>query len=326
MARGRGASRLRFRLVPTVLLTLAIIVLPTVVYAWGRSSSSFTIDKVVVSGSKRVPEERLQRLLRRDYIGRNLFTVTSADVRKTFGRVSYVAAVSVDRDFPATLRVRVEEHIPVASVLAGNRWYAVSTEGFVIRSIGVAERDAATTGESAAGDGAAGGVPEADGEVGAGSPAASPSPEPSPSAAADGAAALDDGAIDADAEVQTADELAELREGPPGSGRSMPRLAAAGVVTAGRELGDPDARLAVAVVAGMPQTLRERVAVAVAENGWVTLRFSDGLEAVWGSGERSLAKGKAMRLVLEEYEKKAVRCTYIDVSAPDRVLARPVLE
>jgi hypothetical protein len=180
MARGRGASRLRFRLVPTVLLTLAIIVLPTVVYAWGRSSSSFTIDKVVVSGSKRVPEERLQRLLRRDYIGRNLFTVTSADVRKTFGRVSYVAAVSVDRDFPATLRVRVEEHIPVASVLAGNRWYAVSTEGFVIRSIGVAERDAATTGESAAGDGAAGGVPEADGEVGAGSPAASPSPEPSP--------------------------------------------------------------------------------------------------------------------------------------------------
>jgi hypothetical protein len=30
--------------------------------------------------------------------------------------------------------------------------------------------------------------------------------------------------------------------------------------------------------------------------------------------------------VLEEYEKKAVRCTYIDVSAPDRVLARPVLE
>ena len=43
MTRARRASRPRFRLLPTVLLTLAILGLPTVVYAWGRSSSSFDI-------------------------------------------------------------------------------------------------------------------------------------------------------------------------------------------------------------------------------------------------------------------------------------------
>ena len=76
MTRARGASRPRFRLLPTVLLTLAILGLPTVVYAWGRSSSSFDITTVEVAGTRLVPEKRALRLLRRDYAGHNLFTVT----------------------------------------------------------------------------------------------------------------------------------------------------------------------------------------------------------------------------------------------------------
>ena len=36
MAKGGGSSRPRFRLLPTVLLTAAILAVPTVVYAWGR--------------------------------------------------------------------------------------------------------------------------------------------------------------------------------------------------------------------------------------------------------------------------------------------------
>ncbi len=331
MTRGRGPSRLRFRLVPTILLTLAILALPTVVYAWGRNSSSFAIEKVVVTGAKRVSEERLQRLVRRHYAGRNLFTVTSADVRATLSRVSYVAAVRVDRDFPSTLRVRVEEHVPAASVLAGERWYMVSTKGFVITSLGDAAgaavgaaADGATFGgEGSGGDGAAGGQ-TAEGTIA--SPAATPEPSPSGSAAGGESDVPADAAGDAEAQVRAATELAALEAGPPDTGLDLPRLTANGPVRAGRELEDPDARLAVAVVAGMPATLREKLAVAAADDGWVTLRFADGLEAVWGDGERSLAKGLAMRLVLERYEKKGVRCTSIDVSTPDRVLARPALQ
>ena len=83
MTRARRASRPRFRLLPTVLLTLAILGVPTVVYAWGRSSSSFDIATVRVAGTHLVPDKRALRLLHHDYSGRNLFTVTGGDVRKT---------------------------------------------------------------------------------------------------------------------------------------------------------------------------------------------------------------------------------------------------
>ena len=76
MTRARRASRPRFRLLPTVLLTLAILGVPTVVYAWGRNSSSFDIQTVTVAGAHLVPDKRALKLLRQDYLGRNLFTVT----------------------------------------------------------------------------------------------------------------------------------------------------------------------------------------------------------------------------------------------------------
>ena len=69
MTRARRASRPRFRLLPTVLLTLAILGVPTVVYAWGRSSSSFDIVHVRVTGTRLVPDKRALRLLTRDYVG-----------------------------------------------------------------------------------------------------------------------------------------------------------------------------------------------------------------------------------------------------------------
>ncbi len=90
MTRARRASRPRFRLLPTVLLTLAILGLPTVVYAWGRSSSSFDITSVRVAGTRLVPEKKALRLLRQDYAGDNLFTVTGGDVRKTLAPLCFV--------------------------------------------------------------------------------------------------------------------------------------------------------------------------------------------------------------------------------------------
>lgn len=135
MANGGAAGRSRFRLVPTVLLTLAILLLPTAMYVWGRSSSSFTIDRVVVDGAHLVQQQRLQRLLRKEYLGHNLFTVTTDDVRGTLKPLPYVATATIDRDFPTTLRVRIEEHVPVAYALADDHWYVIASDAHVITEL-----------------------------------------------------------------------------------------------------------------------------------------------------------------------------------------------
>ena len=132
MTRARRASRPRFRLLPTLLLTLAILGVPTVVYALGRSSSSFDIVHVRVAGTHLVPDKRALRLLTRDYSGRNLFTVTGGDVRKTLAPLRLIADATVDRDFPDTLSVRITEYAPAAYALAGERWYVLDESGYVI--------------------------------------------------------------------------------------------------------------------------------------------------------------------------------------------------
>ena len=139
MANGRGASRPHLHLLPTVLLALAILALPTAVYAWGRSSSSFSIERVVVTGDSLVKEQRLKRLLREDYLGRNVFTVTNKDVRKTLGPLPYVATATVDRDFPVTLRVHIRSTSP-SPTFAGDRWYVISNDAYVITELKTASR------------------------------------------------------------------------------------------------------------------------------------------------------------------------------------------
>jgi cell division septal protein FtsQ len=293
-----------------VLLTLAILVLPSAVYAWGRSSSSFTIEKVVVTGADLVPQKRLLRLLRKDYLGRNLFTVTTDDVRGTLKPVSYVASAAIDRDFPSTLRVHIEEHQPVAYVLAGDRWYVVASDAQVITALKTTgEATATVAGPGIAVNGAAG------------DPSTSPSTQ-----AGESASGTSGGSAGTAADQDGAGDLAVLEAGPPGVETRLPRLAASGKVEAGRSLDDAAARLAVSVVAGLTKPLRDRLAVVVVTDGQITLRFTDGLLAVWGEGDRGLAKTMALRAVLARYDQRDTRCTFIDVSTPDRVLARPILD
>lgn len=310
MAKGGGASRPRFRLLPTVLLTAAILALPTVVYGWGRSSSSFAIHKVEVTGTELVPERRVLRLLRRDYLGHNLFTVTTKDVRASLAPLYYIADARVDRDFPGTLRVSVVEHRPAVYALAGSRWYVIADDGHVICEEKRPKGD------------------ETDAAAGAGSAKTA-------SARSSGAA------MEATATVSAADAaaglpaptgkaarlLAALQAGPPGATLRLPRLAADGPVAVGTTLAAAGVRAALPVVAGLPRVLRDRLAVVeVTAEGQLTLRFSEGLAVVWGGAERTLAKTLALGVVLDRYEAVSKDCDFVDVSIPDRVLARPVLK
>ncbi len=80
MAKGGGSSRPRFRLLPTVLLTAAILAVPTVVYAWGRSSASFAIHTITVTAITCCAASGRCASSARTISGHNLFTVSSGDV------------------------------------------------------------------------------------------------------------------------------------------------------------------------------------------------------------------------------------------------------
>lgn len=308
MARRGGTNRPPFRILPTLLLTAAILGVPTAVFAWGRQSSSFTIEKVAVSGTDLVAKRQALRLLRAEHEGSNLFTVTRADVRTTLDSLCYVKDVSVDRDFPHTLRVRIHEHQPALYVLARGRWYVVADDGHVI----------CAAGSPAAGAGEASGGGES-------------TAAPSPSAAAAGEeAAGSDGAnagTEAAPDTPPPPDLEALRAGPPKAELRLPRLAAAGPVKVGRTLGEPEVGEALRVVATLPQNLRRRLAmVRVTGRRQVTLWFTDGPRVVWGDEDRSRAKMLALQAVLAHYRRAGKAPTFLDVSTPDRVLARPVLK
>jgi len=310
MAKGGGASRPRFRLLPTVLLTAAILALPAVVYGWGRSSSSFAIHKVEVTGTDLVRERSVLRLLRRDYLGHNLFTVTTKDVRASLAPLCYISDARVDRDFPGTLRVSVLEHRPAVYALAGSRWYVIADDGHVIcqekRPKGHATHAAAGAGSAATASARSSGAATEATVTAAATETATGLPAPTGKAA---------------------QLLAVLQAGPPGATLRLPRLAADGPLAVGTTPAAAGLRAALPVVAGLPRALRDRLAVMeTTPEGQLTLRFSGGPVVVWGGAERTLAKALALKAVLDRYKTASRDCAFVDVSIPDRVLARPFLK
>ena len=81
-----------------------------------------------------------------------------------------------------------------------------------------------------------------------------------------------------------------------------------------------------AVIAALPRSLQRRLAVVQDDDGQLTLRFTGGPVTTWGDSGRTLAKTVALRTVLKKYEDLGKTCTQLDVSIPDRTLAKPVLK
>ena len=124
------------------MLTVVILLLPVGVYVWGRYAGAFRVQNVVLTGVRRVPPKRALALLETRYRGRNLFTVSTGDVREQLATFPYFRGASqVDRDFPDTLRVTVTEYQPAAYLLTAGGWYVVAADGYVIAALpGGAER------------------------------------------------------------------------------------------------------------------------------------------------------------------------------------------
>ncbi|HTX68714.1 MAG TPA: FtsQ-type POTRA domain-containing protein [Thermoleophilia bacterium] len=343
MTRARGQSRPRFRLLPTVLLTLAILGLPTVVYAWGRTSSSFDIKTVRVSGTRLVPTKKALKLLRASYVGDNLFAVTAADVRGTLKPLSFVQAASVNRDFPDTLAVTITEHRPAAYALAGSRWFVLDEDGYVICTSAAAADQlgggsrAAHAGDASPSPGAATATASSGATATPSPAAATPGATATPSAGATASATGGDestgttaSSATSGADTASAGEsgglTARLVAGPPDARLPLPRIAVSSRAREGVALTDTATAEMLQVITALPDSYRRRLAAVEDDGGQITLRFAGGPVATWGDARRTLAKTVALRTVLAEYEKAGKTCTQIDVSIPDRTLAKPVLE
>lgn len=165
---------------------------------------------------------------------------------------------------------------------------------------------------------------------------ASPAPGSSPPAVATGAADEASG-LPGDVAAATtsaspltpaaARTLASLLAGPPGALPRLPRLATTARVREGEMLKDQRVGAALRLIAALPHSLRDRLAVVESDpQGQTTLRFATGMVALWGDADRLTAKALALRAVLDSYRRAGKTCTFIDVSVPDRVLARPVFK
>jgi cell division septal protein FtsQ len=324
-------------MLPSVLLTAAILLLPALLYAWGRHADSFAVERVTLAGGHRVSEKQALRTLRREFLGDNLFTITTGDVRAALDDYCYLAAVEVDRDFPTDLRVRLVEYRPSMYVFAKGRWFVVADTGHVICEVGEAK---ATPSRSAS----------------AGVPAATPSPTPSPTssatpsvtpsgspsssasavtpagggedaaAATAQAAAAQAAAAQAAAAQAAAARAAALAGGPTAMKPVLPRMASAVLPVPGRAVADEKISTGLRVLAGLPASLRKKVkVVSVDKAGQVSLYLTNGPFVEFGAGERLVAKVLSLRAVLAAYQRAGNAPTFIDVSSPDRPLGRPRL-
>lgn len=326
MAIRGGPPRFHIRILPTILLTAAILLLPALLYAYGRQDDSFEVRRVKVSGTKRIAEKDALRLLRAEYLGTNLFTVTRQDVRTTLDKLPYLAGVVIDRQFPTTLRVRVVEYKPAAYVLARDYWYVVSDTGHVIDRVGTKETTltaAVEQQESSPGDT---GMTATSPSVTASAAVATASPSPSATPASSSLAAAATAASFGAAVSDPAAVAATLDRGPRGVKLKLPRIAATTKLKPGGEVRDKDLLAALGIVVGLPDSLRARVAVVDVQPGrQVGLSFTDDLEVEIGDTQRLVAKVLALRAVLKAYEVRGEHATFVDVSIPDRPLGRPRL-
>ena len=237
-------------------------VLPAGLYLWGSRSATFDVQAVKLEGFDRASQKRARSLLEKRFLGRNLFSVRAAAVEKALSPMLFVAGVEVDRDFPSTLRVRVDEHEPALYVLAGKRWYLISTEAVVLGEVADEERE--------------------------------------PDVA--------------------------MRKGPKGVSRKLPLMQ-----SAARRL-KPDETVeggavwsALRVLDAMPEASREDVRSLAVRGDGVRVWMRDGLVVDVGSATRLPAKSIALDAVLDHYASAEVACRYVDVSVPDRPVARPML-
>lgn len=293
------------RRLPLALALVGLVVLvPLVVYATGRRTSSFDVRRIVVDGQRPAHTRELRATLTEAFLGENLFGIDGGDVGKALSGFPYVAAVAVDRDFPQTLRVRVTEYVPAALLRAGGDWYVVSSDGRVFA--------AATPSPSPSGQATAGSSPGA-------------TPTSAATSTATPAASASSGTTSAPSTSASPGEAAGPPPGIPAALLRLPVVTTDAAVALGEDVPDQRVRDALAVLTALPRRLRAQAATAHASTSSTRVTLQSGLQLEFGSADGLAAKMAALTAILDRYQAHHVTPTYVDVSTPQLSLARPLL-
>ena len=119
-----SGARTRRRALATMALVVLIVAVPLGIYAWGRTSGTFRVRHIELLGARPAHARAGCRLaLKRRLLGVNLFGVSTGRVRAALAAFPYVAELTVDRDFPDTLRVRMTEYEEAFWCMAGHRLF-----------------------------------------------------------------------------------------------------------------------------------------------------------------------------------------------------------
>ncbi len=257
----RALSRRRTRILVSLALTVLFVLVPAGVYAWGRTSSTFDVRHVQVVGAQRVSARAALRLLERRFVGRNLFTVSAADVASTLRPLVYLASAQVDRHFPSTLVVRVREYRPGAYALWHGRWYLISDDGHVLAELAADRRPPAKA----------------------------------------------------------------LSGGPAHATPRLPAVLATGPLTLHAAVSQASILDALAMARALPAAYRAQMQKVTTTPAGERIVMRSGLVIDVGTADQLQAKALSLQAVLSYYVGRHVKPTYVDVSLPDRPLARPKL-
>ncbi len=99
-------------------------------WQWAKTSPTFGMKELVFSGLSRATENELARLGGLAP-GLNLVAIDLDAVERSLAAHPWVKSVSVRRQLPSTLRIDIDEHVPVAALAMGDLyWLNESAEPF----------------------------------------------------------------------------------------------------------------------------------------------------------------------------------------------------
>ena len=125
------------RVVPSghsLVVAFAIIAAAAGLYAGGRYTSAFSIERVEVYGVEGSSAARVRRALA-PLVGTSLLALRMGEVESRLARLPEVEAVTYDRAFPHTLHVDVRPERPAAVLRTGGDSWLVSARARVIRRL-----------------------------------------------------------------------------------------------------------------------------------------------------------------------------------------------
>jgi len=133
----RFAARVRARRRRRALITIAVVLVVTGL-TWAALKSPWaTVQKIEVSGTDRVSVAAVRAEADVE-LGHPMLLARTSDIAVRVGRQRLVRSVHVERHWPSTIRVKVQERVPVAALPDGSRLSLVDRDGVEIERVTVA--------------------------------------------------------------------------------------------------------------------------------------------------------------------------------------------